>query len=136
MKFFSILIFSLVSLSNCDSQTLEDLTLNYSAATRGSSITLNATSSEIQYSDLNGDKKITLSKSEWNEIKELVSEIDVDAIENLKAPSEGSHTDRALVATLSITIGDETYESVNFDHGNPPVELKKLIDGLFETVKD
>ena len=135
MKLFSILIFSLITLSNCDSQSIEDLTLSYNAATRGSSITLDATSSEIQYSDMDGDRKIKLSKGQWNEIKELVSEIDVDEIENLKAPSNGSHTDRALVATLSITIDNETYESVNFDHGNPPNELKKLIDKLFEIVK-
>ena len=135
MKLLFIFIFSLVSLSNCNSQSHEDFTLNYSATTRGSSIILDATSSEIEYSDMDGDKNITLNKSQWDEIKELISKIDVDEIENLEAPSNGSHTDRALVATLSITIGDKTYESVNFDHGNPPVELKKLIDGLFEIVK-
>ena len=135
MKLLSVFIFSLLALNNCDSQSLEDLTLNYNAETRGSSITLDATSSEIQYSDVDGDKKISLSREQWDEIIGLVSEIDIDTIENLKAPSEGSHTDRALVATLRITIGEETYESNNFDHGNPPVVLKKLIDKLFEMVK-
>ncbi len=135
MKLLIYSFFSLLMLSNCDTQSHEDFTLNYSAATRGSSITLDANSSEIQYSDMNGDKNITLNKSQWDEIKELISKIDVDEIENLEAPSNGSHTDRALVATLSITIGDKTYESVNFDHGNPPNELKKLIDKLFEIVK-
>jgi hypothetical protein len=135
MKFFSILIFSLITLSNCNSQSLENLTLNYNAATRGSSVNLDANSSEIQYSDIEGDKKITLSKMQWKEIEKLVSKIDLDGIQNLTAPSEGSHTDRALIATLSIMIGDETYESVNFDHGNPPIELKELIEKLFEVVQ-
>ena len=132
MKLLSVFIFSLLALNNCDSQSLEDLTLNYNAETRGSSITLDATSSEIQYSDHKGSKTISITEEQWNEIIGLVSEIDVHAIQNLKAPSEGSHADRALVATLRITIGEETYESNNFDHGNPPVVLKKLIDRLFQ----
>ena len=135
MKLLSIFIFSLLTFTNCDSQSLEDLTLNYNAVTRGSSVTLNTNSSEIQYSDMERNKKITLSKKQWNEIKELVSKIDVNSIQNLKVPSEGSHTDRALVATLSIKIGDKTYESVNFDHGNPPIELKQLVDKLFKIVQ-
>lgn len=119
-------------LSNCDSKALEKMTLNYKAATRGSSVTLDANSSEILYSDMNVDRKITLSKKQWNEIKEFVSKIDVNEVQNLTAPSERSHTDRSLVATLSIIIEDKTYESVNFDHGNPPKEIKPLIQYLFQ----
>lgn len=136
MKLASILIFSLLSLSNCDSQSLKNLTLNYNAATRGSSVTLNANSLEIIYITNNTKKEVKLPEHQWNKIKKLVSKIDLHTIQNLKAPSEGRYTDRALATSISIKIGEETYRSVDFDHGNPPIELKKLINGLFEIVRE
>ncbi|MBL4569197.1 MAG: hypothetical protein JKY69_06005, partial [Flavobacteriaceae bacterium] len=50
------------------------------------------------------------------------------------APTDDRIRDAVLHATLKITIGDKTYSSQTFDHGNPPKELKPLIAELFNIV--
>ncbi|MBL4568525.1 MAG: hypothetical protein JKY69_02310, partial [Flavobacteriaceae bacterium] len=50
------------------------------------------------------------------------------------APTDDRIRDAALHATLTIILGDKTYSSQTFDHGNPPKELKSLIDALFKFV--
>jgi hypothetical protein len=134
MKFIFYSLFSLLLLSNCDatSQSNELASITYSAATRGSSISLIATTSELNYTDYNGTKKISLTTEQWNELKVLVNKIQLSSIQELEAPSTASSADRALIASLTINTGSNTYESSTFDHGNPPDELKKLIERLFE----
>ena len=62
----------------------------------------------------------------------MVLEIDLDAMRKLVPPSTESHTDRAMIGSLSINKNGKYYKSSTFDHGNPPKEIKELIDALFE----
>ena len=135
MKSLLVFIFSIVLLTNCSAQNEHDsLSINYNAATRGSKITIVAKTYEIIYTTNLETKNSTLSKKQWSEIKELVLQIELSAISNLEAPSNESYTDRALIGSLTIIKNNETYESSTFDHGNPPKELKELINKLFEFV--
>lgn len=134
MKSYFTLILSLFLFNNCIAQTGDTLDIEYMASTRGSSISLLANSTEIVYSDNSEIKKIKLPESQWKEIQLLVSKIELNSINNLISPSKESHTDRALAAILSINKNGTIYESPTFDHGNPPSELKDLINKLFEIV--
>jgi len=44
------------------------------------------------------------------------------------APSQGRALDRAAIASLKVKFSEEAYESVPFNHGNPPTAIKAIID--------
>ncbi|WP_372793719.1 hypothetical protein [Lutibacter sp.] len=134
MKFLKY-IFFIVILNSCKAQTnLETMVINYNAATRGSSIKFKVTSSKLYYKDIEKSiEKETTSKF-WQEITTIVEQINLSEIENFNPPTSDRNVDAALHATLSITIGDLIYESQTFDHGNPPEELKSLIETLFNVL--
>ena len=125
-------IFSIVILSSCNAQTnLEELTITYEAATRGSLINLVATSTKINYTDFETKKEIVVTSNFWNEISKITNKITLSNMSYFTPPSDDRTVDSALHATLSIRIDNKTYKSQTFDHGNPPKELKPLIDKLF-----
>lgn len=62
---------------------------------------------------------------QWNEVKGLVNDINVKAIQELEAPSNNSF-DRTLIASLKITDVKNAYEASTFDDRNPDVALKKF----------
>ena len=75
----------------------------------------------------NTDKKSTvLSKIQVNDINNIVYSIKLSEIANLTAPSNKRFTDNALSAKFTIKKNNTSYESIEFDHGNPPKELKDI----------
>ena len=62
----------------------------------------------------------------------LVQEERLSEIENLEAPTEKRFTDGALSASFTIKKDDVVYTSSDFDHQNPPKELKELYQFLEE----
>lgn len=129
------LLLLLVVASGCNAQEIpQQIEINYEAYTRGSSIDLNVTSKGIVYTAKGTKTKQVVTKSHWNSIKDLINSIDVENLESFKAPSDNRTRDAALHATVKIKIGDKVYSSQTFDHGNPPKELKPLIESLFKIV--
>ena len=119
-------------LANCSAQIKDSISIEYKAVTRGSQISLLANSEGIIYKSYDKNLELKISEDQWNEIKDLVFSIDLDAMKNLIPPSTESHTDRAMIGSLLINKNGQIYESSTFDHGNPPSEIKELIDTLFE----
>lgn len=74
------------------------------------------------------EKKIT--PLDWAKCLELLTQIDFDGFENLNAPSGLRHTDKVQHAELTLKINNSTFKSRAFDHGNPPKDLKSLVDHL------
>ena len=60
----------------------------------------------------------------------LINKINLKEIGSLEAPSTNSHFDGAASATVTILANDQKYISNNFDHENPPSELKALCDKI------
>lgn len=75
-----------------------------------------------------------LSQDDLKAIADMVKDIDLEGIPDLKAPTEKRFYDGAAIATLKITRNGEVYESQAFDHGEPPAALKKLVDKLMTFV--
>jgi hypothetical protein len=83
--------------------------------------------------DRNGNEKLqpmTISKSDWKKIVEAFQEVDLEEIPNLKAPTEKRFYDGAAIANIKIIYKGKTYESNGFDHGNPPLEIEKLVNKI------
>lgn len=131
---FLLLLFSI---SGCKSQNeTGTISITYEAITRGSSIEIKATSSLFIYKDVETGKQFKPTKNDWKSIKTLIKEINLSEMYRFNAPSEESSVDAALQATLSIYTHNMSYRSQTFDHGNPPKELKKIIEKLFDLVSE
>lgn len=77
-----------------------------------------------------------ISPAEWQTISRLAQTIDLSKISDLKAPTEGRHSDRAMIASIIITANGKEYTSSDFDSGRPPKELEalyKIINGTSKT---
>ncbi|MDQ1859161.1 hypothetical protein [Chryseobacterium sp. WLY505] len=77
-----------------------------------------------------------ISPAEWQTVSRLAQTIDLSKISDLKAPTEGRHSDRAMIASIIITSNGREYTSSDFDSGRPPKELEalyKIINGTSKT---
>lgn len=115
------------------SQQEETITVEYRAISRGGlfkHIMIN--NKNISTISKNGEtsKPKTCSETEWEKLVSAYKTIDAKAIPNLKAPSKKFMFDGAAIATLKITINDTVYTTESFDHGNPPKEIKALVDEI------
>lgn len=128
LNFFILLSIAFVSFSQTKSKTI----MVYEAVTRGSSMQIKLIGNQVYYTDNVSNKEINISNNEIEIIEKELSSIKLSKLHKLKAPSSKSHTDAALQATLTITYKSKSYQSAIFDHGNPPIEIKKLIDLLFK----
>ena len=83
---------------------------------------------------LNHNKTISENQKtvpfDWTTCLRLVTDLELDSISTLESPSNLRHTDQVHFAEVTITIGQATYRSSSFDHGNPPASLKPLVDHL------
>lgn len=71
-----------------------------------------------------------ISEADWKAITGFFTEIDLEAMSHLKAPTEKRFYDGAAIAHLKITYKEKEYHTPNFDHGFPPESLKKLVDKI------
>lgn len=144
MKQLTIL-FLLFSINvDCD-QTIEKeqvlRSVTYSAMTRGSSYSCSIDSKSITVEsngELTQNKTVNIKLIDWKNLQKIVNDISLNAIGNFMSTTNNSTHDRVRIATLVIEADGEVYESESFDEGNPPSELKPLIDlmlTLAETVE-
>ena len=130
--FYTLILF--FTINSCISQNNE-LVITYQAFSRGSSIKIETDLDSIGYHNNNEYKKVELNYQHQKEIKNLLSQINIVELGNLKIPSTKSYSDAALQASFKVISGEKTYKTQTFDHGNPPKKLKAIIEKLFEIVK-
>jgi len=111
-----------------------NISFEYEANTRGSYKKVLAKQDTVYTIKTRNGKpeERTLSKKDWNSLLDLLSKVDATKIADLKAPSEKRFYDGAMIAGLKVIYKDKTYESSNFDHGNPPAEIKDLVNKIIE----
>ena len=108
----------------------ETYTLTYKAFSRGTYKEVHFKKGSISYKNsLNSlPKSYTCSKEDLKKLNNFVSSIDVKNISKIESPSKAHQYDGAPGAVLSITKNDNEYKTVTFDHGNPPEEIKELVN--------
>lgn len=127
LKFLIVIIF--FSFSNCSSQKIIDkdiLEITYKAETRGAFIDIEIGKSLLTYKSVKENKLINLTKVQIEKIRMEVLKIELPQISNIEAPSNNRFTDRAMNAKFTIIKNNISYVSSDFDHENPPSELKGL----------
>ena len=135
MKIISLLFLTIFLGKGCNAEQKQDVetaVIEYTATTRGffQKIVMQnqkfGVSKERNNENPTIDQKI--SNSDWKKIIDAFQEVDLEGIPNLKGPTEKRFYDGAAIATLKITYQGKTYSSQPFDHGNPPVEIEKLVN--------
>ena len=138
MKIFKIItpVFVLLMIS-CSAQNKSNNfdAINYEAQTRGSMVKINVEDGKVNFKTYDNEGTYELSQDQLEKLNNLVSELNLNEIKDLKAPSKNSATDRALIAKVSFKVKDKEYTSSTFDAGNPPKELKRIEDLLFLLAK-
>ena len=115
-----------------------ELKLIYQAHTRGFFEEVSITEKSIVF--LNNRKRTnpingSVTSEQWNVCIGLVDKIDLKSISQLTAPSNLRKIDRVPFAHLSIIKNGDTIKSSDFDHKNPPKQLKELVD-LIISIKE
>lgn len=108
------------------------LKVEYKAETRGASKNITITKNDCTYKTLSKSDEFKTSVEDWQTITKLVKGLNLETLKNLEAPSSKSYVDASMQASITITFEDKIIESAYFDDGNPPEELKKLVEKLLE----
>lgn len=140
MRIVSLLSVLLFVLGSCNSQKngvgtsveMKDIEIQYEANTRGfynKLILKNATISSTN--DREGKENPIVQKVsevDWNALIQELNKVDLENLSNLKAPTEKRFYDGAAIANLKITYKGKIYQSSDFDHGFPPMQIKRVVE--------
>ena len=140
MRIVSLLSVLLFVLGSCNSQKnavgtsveMKDIEIQYEANTRGfynKLILKNATISSTN--DREGKENPIVQKisdADWISLSYEINKVDLENLSNLKAPTEKRFYDGAAIANLKITYKGKIYQSSDFDHGFPPMQIKRVVE--------
>ncbi|MEO0060369.1 MAG: hypothetical protein RLZZ312_2016 [Bacteroidota bacterium] len=135
MKAIIQLFFVLITISGCNAQkNLDNTIFEYIASTRGYYQKILVHNQSIAVSIERNAKEMPvatkISKKDWLDIGTAFKKINIENLPNLVAPSEERHTDKTAFASLKITQGKKEYQSAEFDNGNAPAEIAKLVNKI------
>ena len=137
MKLLSMLFLTIFLGKSCDAeqkQEIDTAVIEYTATTRGFYQQIVVQNQKFTVTkDRNGNEKLAqqdISKSDWKKIIEAFQEVDLDGMQDLKGPTEKRFYDGAAIANIKITYKGKSYETNGFDHGNPPIEIEKLVQKI------
>jgi hypothetical protein len=138
LSFLSALLFVCTSCNSkkvvvaSTNEKYETLVIQYEANTRGfyqKLIVQNHTISST--GDRNGVKVPIVQKisdADWNALISEYNKVDLEGLPNLKAPTEKRFYDGAAIANLKIIYKGKTYQTSDFDHGFPPMQIKRVVE--------
>lgn len=141
-KLLPLLLLSLVLATGCKTvlqkdnavqQENKNISFEYEAMTRGSFNKVIITHDSIvtvKDRDMKNVVTATISKADWNSLLSSLEKVDVNNIQDLKSPTNKRMYDGALIANLKIIKEGKTYQSAGFDHGEPPAEIKAVVEKI------
>lgn len=143
MKVFTILVLTIFMAKGCSQEAKNDIAntkIVYTANTRGFYQKLTVQDQEISVSrerDLS-DKGFTskISDADWKDLVGYFEKIKLDSLSTYKDPTQKRVYDGAAIAKLIINYQEKEYQTKNFDHGYPPVEIEKFVNKLVSLVKE
>lgn len=119
-------------------EKMNELSFEYEAVSRGFYMKIRVNKETLVFSEERTGKKdikIIISNKQWKELIDLANKIKFEELPSFKAPSEKRKVDGAAHAKLKVFINDDEYESSDFDHGNPPLEIKNLVGYIISMSK-
>lgn len=143
MKTITLLFLTIFMAKGCSDQVKNDISnaeIVYTANTRGfyQKITIKNQEISVSRERDSSDKGITtkISDSDWKELIGYFQAFELNSLPTFKDPTQKRFYDGAAIADLKITYKEKVYQSKNFDHGNPPIEIEKLVNKLVSLVAE
>lgn len=143
MKVITMILLTIFLGKGCSQETKNDLanaSIEYIATTRGFYQKITIQNHEVSISKNRNEegKGVTtkISDADWKELVNVFETIQLDSLSTYKDPTQKRFYDGAPMAKLKITYKEKEYESLNFDHGFPPVEIEKMITKIVSFGKE
>jgi hypothetical protein len=143
MKVFTLIVLTIFMAKGCSQEAKNDIAntkIVYTANTRGFYQKLTVQNQEISVSRErdSSDKGVTskISDADWKELVGYFEKIELDSLSTYKDPTQKRVYDGAAIAELIINYQEKEYQTKNFDHGYPPVEIEKFVNKLVSLVKE
>lgn len=137
MKLLYLFLTSVCLINSCVCQNKNDLNkakIEYTANTRGFYQKIIVQNQMVTISkDRNNvgiDEGIKISTKDWKQLQGYFKTLKLEHLASLKAPSTKRRYDGAAIATFVVYYKDTSYQAPNFDHGNPPLEIKKIVNKI------
>lgn len=138
MKTIGMILLTIFLGKSCSNEVQNDINnavIQYSAMTRGFHLKViitnqMATISKGRTPETMSQKQVKISDADWNELLVLFEKTNLEAFPTLKDPTQKRFYDGAAIADLKVRYQDKNYETVNFDHRNPPVEIENLVNKI------
>lgn len=122
------------------SKIVEEKIINfeYITSSRNSFKRIKINKHQLFLSKKRGGKLLTLEfdPKQRETLIRLSDAIEIENISSLESPSKKFQFDGAPLARLKITSNGKTFESVPFDHGNPPQEIMALIKDILSIAEN
>ena len=64
------------------------------------------------------------------ELASYLKAVNLDQLATFKDPTQKRFYDGAAIAELKISVDGKEYQTTNFDHGYPPIEIDKLVNKI------
>ncbi len=137
MKTIALLFITLFMAKGCSQESQNDLAnaeIVYTANTRGFYQKITIHNQDISVSKNRNDKgngEITkISDTDWKELVGLFKLVKLDSLATLKDPTQKRFYDGAAIANLKVTYKEKEYQTLDFDHGVPPIEIEKIVNKI------
>lgn len=75
-------------------------------------------------------KPVAISEDVNKELASYLKTVNLDQLATYKDPTQKRFYDGAAMAQLKITVDGREYQTTNFDHGYPPIEIEKLVNKI------
>ena len=137
MKTIALLFFSLFMVKGCSKEEKKDLAnaeIVYTASSRGYYQKIIVHNQEIIISKdrFEESQGVTskISEANWNELISLLQSVKLDSLSTYKVPTQRRVYDGAAIANLKVTYKEKEYQTSDFDHGTPPLEIEYFVKKL------
>ncbi|MCZ8198825.1 MAG: hypothetical protein O9267_14590 [Flavobacterium sp.] len=143
MKVITMILLTIFLGKGCSQETKNDLanaSIEYIANTRGFYQKIIIQNQEVSISNNRNEegKGVTtkISDADWKELVNAFETVQLDSLSTYKDPTQKRFYDGAPMAKIKIAYKEKEYESLNFDHGFPPVEIEKLVTKIVSFGKE
>lgn len=132
MKLIGQLFFIFVMVTSCKSQKINNFStssITYTAQSRGVYLSVWMENQKVWVIKARNEKpqEIVLTEQEKKQLESAFSELNVEKVPSLKAPTAKRLYDGAAIANLAISTNGKPYTSKSFDHGFPPKDIEKIV---------
>lgn len=135
MKIFAMIFLTLFLAKGCDAELkkeMKEANIEYQATSRGFYLNINIQDEKLFMTrQRDGEtKEYKLKNQDWKDLANLYKKIDIKKLSTYKDPTQKRFYDGAAIANLIVVYEGKTYQTIGFDHGNPPVEIEEFVNKI------